>query len=106
MKEIREAILATDLSDYFMKRGKLNQIVERNLFDWKNEEHRMLLKSLMMTAADLSGACKPFKVAKEMAQNVYKEFYNEGDQEKQMNLSPMTIMNREKRASKHNDRSF
>lgn len=49
-----------------------------------------------MTMADLSGLCKPFHVAKVLTDNLYREFYKEGDREKEMGLCPLSIMDREK----------
>ncbi|KAJ8934359.1 hypothetical protein NQ314_013400 [Rhamnusium bicolor] len=95
-KEMKEAILATDLAAYFKFRGKLIQLVKENLLDWSNSRHRTLCKAIMMTSCDLSGSCKPFLIAKNICDNVYKEFYNQGDLEKQMGLVPLSLMDREK----------
>ncbi|RZC35129.1 cAMP and cAMP-inhibited cGMP 3',5'-cyclic phosphodiesterase 10A [Asbolus verrucosus] len=95
-KEIKEAILATDLALYFKFRAKLAQICNDNLFDWGNATHRSLVKSIMMTSCDLSGQCKPFHVAKRITDNLYREFYHQGDMEKQMGLHPLSIMDRDK----------
>lgn len=94
--EIRDAIIATDLSLYFKKRSKLYQLCMDNSFDWTDPEHRTLLKSVMMTTCDLAGQCKPFPIARKITDNVYREFYAEGDREKSMGLCPLSIMDREK----------
>lgn len=96
MSEIRLIILATDLAAYFKRRGTLYQICSENAYDWQNNSHRHLLKSIMMTMTDLSGLCKPFNIAKNIIDNLYREFYREGDREKQMGLCPLSIMDREK----------
>lgn len=70
VQEIREAILATDLASYFKVRGKLEQLKNENLLNFKNDRHRMLCKAIMMTSCDLSGSCKPFHVAKNICDNV------------------------------------
>ncbi|KAJ8921660.1 hypothetical protein NQ315_010569 [Exocentrus adspersus] len=95
-QEIREAILATDLASYFKVRIKLEQLKNTNSLNWSNERHRMFCKAIMMTSCDLSGSCKPFQVAKNICDNVLKEFYNQGDLEKQMGLAPLSLMDREK----------
>ncbi|XP_063909612.1 cAMP and cAMP-inhibited cGMP 3',5'-cyclic phosphodiesterase 10A-like isoform X2 [Zophobas morio] len=95
-KEIKEAILATDLALYFKFRAKLAQISNEGLFDWGNSMHRTYVKAIMMTSCDLSGQCKPFFVAKRITDNLYREFYHQGDMEKKMGLHPLSIMDREK----------
>ncbi|XP_056644945.1 cAMP and cAMP-inhibited cGMP 3',5'-cyclic phosphodiesterase 10A-like [Diorhabda sublineata] len=95
-KELKEAILATDLASYFKFRVKLLQLVNDNVFDFSNSRHRTLMKAIMMTSSDLSGNCKPFLVSKTICDNIYKEFYNQGDLEKKMGLTPLSLMDREK----------
>lgn len=95
-KQMKEAILATDLAAYFKVRAKLLQLINNGLLDWQNNKHRMLIKAIMMVSGDLSGNCKPFLIAKGIADNVYKEFYHQGDLEKKMGLNPLSLMDREK----------
>ncbi|KAG5883187.1 hypothetical protein JTB14_018203 [Gonioctena quinquepunctata] len=95
-KEIKDAILATDLACYFKFRVKLLQLIKEGMLDFSNARHRTLVKAIMMTSCDLSGNCKPFLVAKNICNNVYKEFYNQGDLEKKMGLVPLSLMDREK----------
>lgn len=95
-KEIREAIIATDLALYFKVRMKLSQICNEG-FDWNILLHRDLGKELMMTACDLSAMCKPFGPAKMVTEYLYIEFYHQGDIEKSMDLMPLSMMDREKR---------
>lgn len=70
-KEIKEAILATDLALYFRYRAKLAQICNEGSFDWSNSTHRLFGKAIMMTSCDLSGQCKPFQIAKRITDNLY-----------------------------------
>nr|XP_023015593.1 cAMP and cAMP-inhibited cGMP 3',5'-cyclic phosphodiesterase 10A-like [Leptinotarsa decemlineata] len=95
-KEMKDAILATDLASYFKFRVKLVQLINEDVLDFSNTRHRTLVKAIMMTSCDLSGNCKPFLVAKNICDNVYKEFYNQGDLEKKMGLTPLSLMDREK----------
>lgn len=101
--EIRDAIIATDLSKYFKRRADLYQICVNDEFEWNVPTHRFLLKSIMMTTADLSGQCKPFQTAKKITELVYQEFYAEGDAEKAMGQFPLSIMDREKQHMVPND---
>ncbi|ENN78871.1 hypothetical protein YQE_04660, partial [Dendroctonus ponderosae] len=96
--EMKHCILATDLANYFKVRIKLLQISNDQGLDWGNRHHRQLCKAIMMTSCDLSGSCKPYMVAKTLTDNVIKEFYNQGDKEKAMGLTPLSLMDREKSA--------
>ncbi|CAH2012070.1 unnamed protein product [Acanthoscelides obtectus] len=53
----------------------------------------------MISSCDLSGMCKPFIVAKNLCDGVYREFYNQGDLEKKMGLTPLSLMDRDKSAN-------
>lgn len=126
-EEIRYAILATDLATHFRLRAKILQACHGDNFDWNNPNHRYLLKANLITCCDLSGQCKPYSVAKKITENVYStltnldlyksiyihngyqfgdnkflffslgEFYNQGDTEKNMGLTPLSMMDREKK---------
>ncbi|CAG9858267.1 unnamed protein product [Phyllotreta striolata] len=95
-KELQEAILSTDLASYFKFRVKLLQLITENLLNTANQRHRTLIKAISMTASDLSGNCKPFIVAKTICENILKEFYHQGDLEKRMGLTPLSLMDRDK----------
>ncbi|KAI4456413.1 cyclic nucleotide phosphodiesterase [Holotrichia oblita] len=93
---MRHAILSTDLAYYFRIRQKLGPVVYDETFDWEIHEHKYMAVSVMMTMCDLSGQCKPFQVTKRLTENLYVEFYAQGDIEKSMGLQPISLMNREK----------
>lgn len=96
MKEMKEAILATDLQRYFKNSKTLIPLIRDNNFDAANTEHRYLMKAVMMTVSDLSGQCKPYPVAKRLTDNVYREFYDEGDKYKLRGLRALPLMDRDK----------
>ncbi|PSN33928.1 hypothetical protein C0J52_19328 [Blattella germanica] len=98
-QEVHDAILATDLALYFRCRARILGILNEKEFDWTNGAQRILLKSIMMTTCDLSGQCKPFNITKRITENVYREFYRQGDIEKSMGQTPLSMMDREKQYS-------
>ncbi|VDM80903.1 unnamed protein product [Strongylus vulgaris] len=51
-----------------------------------------------MTSSDLSDQSKDFRNSKAIAENIYKEFFSQGDLEKQMGASPMEMMDRDRAA--------
>lgn len=77
---LEEAILATDLANYFQKREHFFQLVDNNQFDWRsNEKHRSLLRCMLMTACDVAAITKPWSIQKVVADLVMSEFHQQGE---------------------------
>jgi len=77
---LEEAILATDLANYFRKRERFFTLVNSHQFDWRNNtEHRSLLRCMLMTACDVAAITKPWPVQKVVADLVISEFYQQGE---------------------------
>ncbi|KAM4537189.1 cGMP-specific 3',5'-cyclic phosphodiesterase isoform 2-T2 [Odontesthes bonariensis] len=98
LKMIERAILATDLALYMKKREEFFELTKNSQFVWENEHHRDLLRSMLMTACDISAITKPWPVQKRIAELVATEFFEQGDKERrELNIEPIDLMNREKR---------
>ncbi|XP_062372980.1 cGMP-specific 3',5'-cyclic phosphodiesterase isoform X2 [Sardina pilchardus] len=98
LKMIEKAILATDLALYMKKRGEFFDLAHSNEFEWEDGYHRELLRSMLMTACDISAITKPWPVQKKIAELVATEFFEQGDKERrELNIEPIDLMNREKR---------
>jgi dual 3',5'-cyclic-AMP and -GMP phosphodiesterase 11 len=96
---LEEAILATDLALYFKHRDKFFRIVDSGTMDWSNPSHCELIRSMMMTACDLSAITKPWQVQKKVAELIASEFFEQGDIEKnELNIKPIDMMDREKQS--------
>ncbi|KAI6241620.1 Phosphodiesterase [Aphelenchoides fujianensis] len=95
LDNMREIILATDLVAHLRKVDRINKMVDIG-FDKNSTEHHYLFMCLLMTASDLSDQTKDFKNSKVIADNIYKEFFSQGDLEKQMGNEPSEMMDREK----------
>eukprot|EP00127_Corallochytrium_limacisporum_P006535 Clim_evm7s230 gene=Clim_evmTU7s230 len=93
---VEEAILATDLANYFKNRGKVQEMITAKELDLGNAEHRRLFRGMLMPACDLGEVAKPFPIQRSVAEVVYTEFFEQGDLEKEMGKTPMDIMNRDK----------
>lgn len=77
---VKEAILATDLANYFNRRDQFFNLVNSQQFDWrKNDEHRALLRCMLMTACDVAAITKSWTVQKAVADLVMGEFYQQGE---------------------------
>ncbi|XP_033891801.3 cGMP-specific 3',5'-cyclic phosphodiesterase-like isoform X2 [Acipenser ruthenus] len=98
LKMIERAILATDLALYMKKRGEFFELTKNSQFIWEDEHHRDLLRSMLMTACDISAITKPWPVQRRVAELVATEFFEQGDKErKELNIEPIDLMNRDKR---------
>ncbi|XP_035481563.1 cGMP-specific 3',5'-cyclic phosphodiesterase isoform X2 [Scophthalmus maximus] len=98
LKMIESAILATDLALYMKRRGEFFELTKNSQFVWEDENHRDLLRSMLMTACDISAITKPWPVQKRIAELVATEFFEQGDKERrELNIEPIDLMNREKR---------
>ncbi|XP_061817201.1 cGMP-specific 3',5'-cyclic phosphodiesterase isoform X1 [Nerophis lumbriciformis] len=98
LKMIEMAILSTDLALYFKRRQEFFELTKSRQFVWEDEHHRDLLRSMLMTACDISAITKPWPVQKKIAELVATEFFEQGDKERQeLNIEPSDQMNREKR---------
>ncbi|XP_078261890.1 cAMP and cAMP-inhibited cGMP 3',5'-cyclic phosphodiesterase 10A isoform X3 [Rhinoraja longicauda] len=75
---IRKAIIATDLALYFGNR-KQDKVI-----------------GLMMTACDLCSVTKLWPVTRTTTNDIYSEFWGEGDEMKKIGIQPIPMMDREK----------
>ncbi|MEQ2187352.1 cGMP-specific 3',5'-cyclic phosphodiesterase, partial [Goodea atripinnis] len=64
LKMIEKAILATDLALYMKRREQFFELTKNNQFVWEDDNHRDLLRSMLMTACDISAITKPWPVQK------------------------------------------
>uniref|UniRef100_A0AAR2IZD3 Phosphodiesterase n=1 Tax=Pygocentrus nattereri TaxID=42514 RepID=A0AAR2IZD3_PYGNA len=98
LKMIEKAILATDLAVYMKRRAEFFELTKNSQFVWESDCHRDLLRSMLMTACDISAITKPWPVQKRIAELVATEFFEQGDKERrELNIEPIDLMNREKR---------
>jgi len=114
-------ILATDLSRHLRITNQLEKLAEeiknKNIHEHlsnarecqslgksmknadqsvNNESHaETLMLSLLMTSSDLSDQTKDWSTTKNTAKNIYEEFFDQGDREKGMGLSPIPQMDRD-----------
>ncbi|XP_059371937.1 cGMP-specific 3',5'-cyclic phosphodiesterase-like [Carassius carassius] len=97
LKMIEKAILATDLALFMKKRTEFFELAKNSQFVWEDGYHRDLLRSMLMTACDISAITKPWPVQKKIAELVATEFFEQGDKERrELNIEPIDLMNREK----------
>ncbi|XP_017541077.1 cGMP-specific 3',5'-cyclic phosphodiesterase isoform X2 [Pygocentrus nattereri] len=92
---IEKNILATDLTVHTQRRSEFFDLVDDKTLRWEHEEHRDLLRSVLMTACDVCAITKPWKEQKRIARLVAEEFFAQGDREKrEFNIRPDAVMDR------------
>ncbi|XP_012519301.1 PREDICTED: cAMP and cAMP-inhibited cGMP 3',5'-cyclic phosphodiesterase 10A [Propithecus coquereli] len=94
---IRKAIIATDLALYFGNRKQLEEMHQSGLLNLNNQSHRDRVIGLMMTACDLCSVTKLWPVTKLTANDIYAEFWAEGDEMKKLGIQPIPMMDRDKK---------
>ncbi|XP_062043006.1 cAMP and cAMP-inhibited cGMP 3',5'-cyclic phosphodiesterase 10A isoform X1 [Lepus europaeus] len=94
---IRKAIIATDLALYFGNRKQLEEMYQTGSLNLNNQSHRDRVIGLMMTACDLCSVTKLWPVTKLTANDIYAEFWAEGDEMKKLGIQPIPMMDRDKR---------
>uniref|UniRef100_A0A8C9WF92 Phosphodiesterase n=1 Tax=Scleropages formosus TaxID=113540 RepID=A0A8C9WF92_SCLFO len=94
---IRKAIIATDLALYFGNRKQLEELLTTGALDLNNHAHRDRVIGLMMTACDLCSVTKLWPVTRLTANDIYAEFWAEGDEMKKIGMQPIPMMDRDKK---------
>lgn len=88
-----DIILSTDMTNHFDVTNKFKLKVDAGIFGDKDpetgcasEEDRSILSNLLMHAADLSNAVRPFPTARKWAYDITEEFCAQGDLETKLGL--------------------
>lgn len=94
-KLIINIILATDLSNHVSSLSSFDSMLDSGIvLDKDNEEHRAVVATMLMRAADLSNPAKPFPIAKYWAHMVQEEFFLQGDKEAEKGIKVSPFMTR------------
>ncbi|KAA8583938.1 hypothetical protein FQN60_015146 [Etheostoma spectabile] len=94
---IRKAIIATDLALYFNNHQQLTELLTLSVLDLNNHSHRDRVIGLMMTACDLCSVTKQWQITRLTANDIYAEFWAEGDEMKKIGLQPIPMLDRDKK---------
>ena len=79
------------------KKKQFEELVGSGPIDWKESTSRQLLRSVLMTACDISASFKPWPIQKKIAELVASEFFEQGDLERQkLNERPSAMMDRDR----------
>ncbi|XP_011329023.1 cGMP-dependent 3',5'-cyclic phosphodiesterase isoform X2 [Ooceraea biroi] len=92
---LRSNILATDLASHFRSIKRQEEMI-RDKYNRDDPKQQKLLFEMLMTCCDLSDQTKDWKVSKKTAEQIYDEFFSQGDLEKSMGSAPVEMMDRER----------
>lgn len=71
LNELKDALVSSDYEVYFKSKVKLKELLDTNTLNWKNPTHKKHIKGILTVGCALSGHCKKYYVAKNIARNKY-----------------------------------
>lgn len=92
---LRNNILATDLASHFRSVDEQREVTKKG-YNKNNPKHQKVLHAMFMTCCDLNDQTKNWRVSKQTAEQIYDEFFSQGDLEKSMGTAPIEMMDRER----------
>ncbi|CAI4225758.1 unnamed protein product [Auanema sp. JU1783] len=90
---VLEYILATDLKHHFEIIMTFNE--KTTDMELSNESDRLLISKMIIKMADINSPCKPYPLHRQWTERICDEFYNQGDEEKQLNMTVTPYMDRD-----------
>ncbi|XP_040296693.1 dual 3',5'-cyclic-AMP and -GMP phosphodiesterase 11A [Bufo bufo] len=98
MQLLKQSILATDITLHFERRNEFFELVSKGEYNWNVKDHRIIFRSMLMTACDLGAATKPWEISRQVAELVTSEFFEQGDRERsELKLTPSAIFDRNRK---------
>ncbi|XP_075465102.1 dual 3',5'-cyclic-AMP and -GMP phosphodiesterase 11A [Ascaphus truei] len=98
MQLLKQSILATDITLHFERRNEFFELVSKGDYNWNVKNHRIIFRSMLMTACDLGAATKPWEISRQVAELVTSEFFEQGDRERsELKMTPSAIFDRNRK---------
>jgi hypothetical protein len=102
MKSIRKLfinnIIATDMMNHALDLKKLKEMVAQPTFEKTKTENKEFIMSQVTHFCDISNGTKPMGIYENWVSRLFKEFFVQGDKEKEMGLPVSMLCDREKTA--------
>lgn len=97
-RQIRQGIITLILATDMARHGEIMEAFKDAVagFDFSNEEHRTLLKMILIKCCDISNEVRPPEVAEPWVDCLLEEYFTQSDQEKEEGLPVAPFMDREK----------
>jgi len=93
-RRIVECVLATDMAVHKSQVDAMQRVVERN--PNRQDIDKRALEQYLVHTADIGHALRPVAQHQEWTKRVNEEFFAQGDQEKELGLTPINLFDREK----------
>jgi hypothetical protein len=91
-RNVIAGILGTDMSSHFSSLTKLATHIETKPFSRESSDDRQLLIVTILHAADLSNACKQWRICKRWCDLMQEEYFKQGDEETKHTLPQSPYM--------------
>lgn len=104
-KIVIETILATDLSLHFTRIKQIREGLEEGK-TLEDESFKMLALQLTLKCADLGHGAKKLEIHKEWTELITKEFFKQGDTERELGMTVGIMFDREKVIVSHSQIGF
>eukprot|EP00753_Platysulcus_tardus_P004127 PLAT12521.5.p1 GENE.PLAT12521.5~~PLAT12521.5.p1 ORF type:complete len:987 (+),score=448.17 PLAT12521.5:38-2962(+) len=96
-KHVIAAVLDTDLAKHFESLGQFRVSLASSEFKPSSEDaHKLVLLRMALKAADLSHASKPWEQHRKWTAMVTSEFYEQGDEERDLGMTVSAMSDRTK----------
>lgn len=96
-RERNESEIIFWLINLFRSRPTFFSLIDSEKYSWDVDEHRELLRNMLMTASDIAASCKPWSIQYRVAKLVTDEFLTQGDKERnELKIQPQALMDRER----------
>jgi len=92
--EMRSLILATDMTRQHDFLSQLKSRVADDSLDMSSYADRHLIMQISLKCADISNPCRRWSTCKMWSERVCEEFFNQGDQERQLQLDISNLCDR------------
>src|SRR5882724_9261974 len=80
------------------KKNPFIELIKSGEKSWEENYKKDLLRGILMTACDISATFKPWPIQKKIADLVAREFFEQGDMEREkFNEMPSAMMDRERK---------
>jgi hypothetical protein len=89
-------IISTDMMNHAADLKKLKEMVASPTFDKTKTENKEFMMSQIIHFCDISNGTKPMAVYENWVSRLFKEFFSQGDKEKEMGLPISMLCDREK----------
>jgi len=95
LSTMKQLVLATDMGKHKEFMPQFEETLKHPVFDFLNDEHRLLFMQLAIKCADINNSARPAHLSRKWTALVMAEFFDQGDAERSLNMPVSMFMDRE-----------